>query len=140
MIAIDTNLLVYAHRSGTPEHAAARRALERAAAAPRGWGMTQASAVEFLAVVTHPADSRPSTVDEARRFLQALADAGCETWRAGPSLLPALMARADELGIAGPRVFDLQIALTAVEHGASELWTHDARFVRVPGLPVHDPL
>jgi toxin-antitoxin system PIN domain toxin len=140
MIAIDTNLLVYAHRSRAPEHPAARGALERAAAEPRGWGMAQASAVEFLAVVTHPADSRPSTVAEARRFLQALANAGCETWRAGPTVVVDLVARADELGIRGPRFFDLQIALTALEHGASELWTHDAHFVRVPGLRVRDPL
>ena len=29
MIAIDTNLLVYANRSAAPEHAGARRAIER---------------------------------------------------------------------------------------------------------------
>jgi predicted nucleic acid-binding protein len=32
VIALDTNLLVYAHRSGTPKHRAARAAIERAAA------------------------------------------------------------------------------------------------------------
>ncbi len=42
--------------------------------------------------------------------------------------------------IAGPRVFDLQIALTAFEGGATELWTHDSRFVKIPGLRLHDPL
>ena len=28
----------------------------------------------------------------------------------------------------------------AFEGGATDLWTHDARFVKVPGLRVHDPL
>ena len=37
MIALDTNLLVYAHRSATPEHKAAQAAIERAAAT-EGWG------------------------------------------------------------------------------------------------------
>jgi len=28
----------------------------------------------------------------------------------------------------------------ALENGATEIWTHDAAFVRVPGLHVVDPL
>jgi predicted nucleic acid-binding protein len=45
-----------------------------------------------------------------------------------------------ELDVRGTRVFDLQIALTAREHGVTEIWTHDAGFVRVPGILVRDPL
>ena len=41
---------------------------------------------------------------------------------------------AAHLRIGGNRVFDLQIALCAFEGGARELWSHDARFVTVPGL------
>jgi hypothetical protein len=37
-------------------------------------------------------------------------------------------------------VFDLQVAITAVENGATEMWTHDAGFIRIPGLRVHDPV
>jgi hypothetical protein len=36
--------------------------------------------------------------------------------------------------VSGNRVFDLQIALCAFEGGARELWSHDARFVTMPGL------
>lgn len=50
------------------------------------------------------------------------------------------MALASERRAAGPRIFDLQIALMAVEGGARELWTHDRDFVSVPGLRVHDPI
>jgi hypothetical protein len=50
MIAIDTNLLVYAHRARTPEHARARKAIERAAADDAGWGIAAASLTEFWAV------------------------------------------------------------------------------------------
>ena len=38
------------------------------------------------------------------------------------------------------RLFDLQIALTAVENGAREIWTHDRNFLSLPGLRVRDPL
>jgi predicted nucleic acid-binding protein len=47
---------------------------------------------------------------------------------------------AADLGVAGPRVFDLQIALTAFERGATSVWTADARFIKLPGLQLHDPL
>lgn len=51
MIVIDTNILVYAHRSTTPEHESAKRALERAAAAPDGWGITLTNLMEFWSIV-----------------------------------------------------------------------------------------
>ena len=38
MIAIDTNLLVYAQRRHSPEHRTARKAIERASTDPRGVG------------------------------------------------------------------------------------------------------
>lgn len=37
MIAVDTNLLVYAHRAGCAEHEEAQKAIERAAAGRDGW-------------------------------------------------------------------------------------------------------
>jgi hypothetical protein len=42
--------------------------------------------------------------------------------------------------IAGPRVFDLQIALIALENGATEIWSHDHGFAGLLGLQVRDPL
>ncbi len=51
-----------------------------------------------------------------------------------------LLALAESLGVSGPRIVDLQIAAIAREHGAREIWTHDGRFLRVPGLIVRDPL
>jgi len=41
--------------------------------------------------------------------------------------------------VQGPRIFDLQIALTAFENGATEIWTHDRNFLSLPGLRVRDP-
>jgi toxin-antitoxin system PIN domain toxin len=134
VIALDTNLLVYAHRSATPEHKAARAAIERAAATG-AWGFAAPVVTEFWGVVTHPASSgRPSTPDEALRFLVALEDAGAHVWSPGAGFGIRLAQLAADLGIGGNRVFDLQIALCAFEGGAREIWSHDARFVTVPGL------
>jgi len=141
MIAIDTNLLVYAHRSRTPEHAGARKAISRAAAADGGWGIAVASLTEFWAIATHPAsDGRPSMPGQASAFIGALVRAGAQIWLPGPGFGDRLLQLATDLDVIGARLFDLQIALTAFEGGATDLWTHDARFVKVPGLRVHDPL
>lgn len=140
MIALDTNLLVYAHRSRTAQHRAARRAIEQAAAAGR-WGFAAASLAEFWAVVTHPAsEGRPSTPDEARAYLQALVDGGAAIWEPGAGFGIRLAQLAADLDVSGPRVFDLQIALTVFERGATALWTADSRFAKLPGLQVHNPL
>jgi toxin-antitoxin system PIN domain toxin len=140
MIALDTNLLVYAHRSGTPEHKAARAAIERAAAS-RGWGIAAPVIAEFWSVVTHHAASgRPSRPVEARRFLTALADADAEIWSPGTGFGLRLAQLAEDLEVSGNRIVDLQIALCAFEGGARELWSHDSRFVTIPGLRLVQPL
>lgn len=50
------------------------------------------------------------------------------------------MAKARALGASGNRIFDLHIALLAMEAGATEIWTHDRDFINLPGLTVHDPI
>ena len=142
MIAIDTNLLVYAHRSAVPEHARARRAIESAADDPHGWGISIASVAEFWAIVTHPAAAgRPSTPKEAADFLDSLAqEGGMQIWAPRAGFHGRLLQLAQDLKVSGARIFDLQIALTAFENDAYELWTHDAKFVRIPGLRILDPL
>ena len=141
MIAIDTNLLVYAHRSRTPEHARAQKAIARAVGADSGWGMAAASLAEFWAIATHPAsEGRPSAPAQAAAFVGALVQAGAQIWLPGPGFGDRLLQLAADLNVVGARIFDLQIALTAFEGGATDLWTHDARFVKVPGLRLHDPL
>jgi predicted nucleic acid-binding protein len=70
LIAIDTNLLVYAQRRHAVEHRAAQRAIERASADPRGWGISLPCIAEFWGVVTHPAISGgPSPAREARNHI-----------------------------------------------------------------------
>ena len=61
MVALDANLLVYAHRSSVAQSDAARAAITTAAGTPDGWGFSLAVVLEFWSVVTHPATPRPST-------------------------------------------------------------------------------
>jgi hypothetical protein len=142
VIAIDTNLLVYAQRRHVPEHRAARRAIERASTDRRGWGIPLPCIAEFWCVVTHPASSGgPSPAKEARGFLHSLAESGgANIWIPGTGFWERLTQLASDMKFAGTRVYDLQIALIAVENGATELWSHDRAFAGVPGLLVRNPL
>lgn len=54
MIAIDTNILVYAHREDNPFHAAAFARVREIAESPKAWAIPWPCLHEFLAIVTHP--------------------------------------------------------------------------------------
>ena len=141
MILLDTNLLVYAHRSGTPEHRAAQNAIERAcnSAAVMIAGPTVA---EFFCVVTHPrCTPRPSTATEASAFIHALEESGkIRFCLPNGDFHARLLQLASDLNVHGPRIFDVQIALTGRDNGARQIWTRDKNFQSIPGMTVLDPL
>jgi toxin-antitoxin system PIN domain toxin len=141
MIALDTNVLVYAHRAGSALHARAWELLERAANDARGWGLSDSVLTEFWSVVTHPriADG-PSSGEDALAFVDRLIEDGAPAlWTPSPELPRRLLALAAERGVAGRRVHDLRIALTCHASGATEIWSHDHAFQSVAELPVVDP-
>jgi toxin-antitoxin system PIN domain toxin len=142
LIAVDTNVLVYAHRSAVPEHRRARAALERAANDTDGWGISLPVLGEFWSIVTHPkALGGPSTVAQAASFIRALiASAEMKVWVPEAGFPEYLLQRAVNMSVSGARIFDLQIALIAANSGAREIWTHDQNFVGVPGIRIRDPL
>jgi predicted nucleic acid-binding protein len=142
MIAIDTDLLIYAHRQGCMEHRAAQDAIEPADSHPAGWSIPLPCLLEFWSVVTHPAASGgPTSPQAALRFLEALAAPGhARILQPAGDFSKRCLQSALRMEVRGPRVFDLQIALLCQDGGVSDLWTHDRGFVLLPGLEVHDPL
>lgn len=109
---------------------------------PGGWGTPLPCIAEFWMVVTHPsATGRPSTPEEAGAFVYALQrDGRMEILEPMPGSGGRLMHLATHLGVTGPRIFDLQIGLCALQGGATELWSHDRGFMAPPGLRLVDPL
>jgi len=61
MIAVDTNLLVYAHREDSPWHETAYARLADLAEARGPWAIPWPCLHEFLAIVTHPRLHNPPT-------------------------------------------------------------------------------
>jgi predicted nucleic acid-binding protein len=141
-VTVRGGLPVYAHRAAVPEHRRARDALQQAANDHAGWGISLPVVAEFWSIVTHPlATGRPSTPAEAASFIRTLMKEGeLRIWLPGAGFAEQLLLRAVELSVNRARIFDLQIALIAAAAGAREIWTHDANFVRVPGIKLRDPL
>jgi len=68
VIAVDTNILVYAHRQDSEFHAAAAAALTELAESPAPWALLWPCLHEFYSVVTHPRIyDPPSGPDQAIR-------------------------------------------------------------------------
>ena len=142
MIALDTNLLVYAHREDSPWHDVAYRRLAELAQGRALWAIPWPCLHEFVAIVAHPRIYAPPT-PLARAIDQV------EAWLESPSLIllaeadgywPELRSALKEGRIAGPLVHDARVAALCRLHGVRELWTADRDLGRFPGLAVRNPL
>jgi toxin-antitoxin system PIN domain toxin len=142
MIAIDTNILVYAHREDSPWHDRARQALVRLAEGRAAWALPWPCAHEFFAIVTHPRIYKtPTPPAVAIEALDRLFDAPRLTLLAeGPAYWPEMRRVLTAGRIAGAIVHDARIAALCLVHGVRELWTADRDFSRFPELVVRNPL
>lgn len=80
MIAVDTNILVYAHREDSAFHQVAVRRVTELAQGPASWAIPWPCLHEFLAVVTHPRIYAPPT-PLLRAFNQV------EAWLGSPTVV-----------------------------------------------------
>jgi toxin-antitoxin system PIN domain toxin len=142
VIALDTNLLVFAHREDSPWHAAAASAVVALAEGRAAWAIPWPCLHEFLAIVTHPRIYDPPTplsgaLAQVDAWLEApglvlLAETSAH-WR---ELRPMLAAGR----VSGGRVHDARVAALCRQHGVRELWSADRDFSRFPDLAVRNPL
>ena len=141
MIAVDTNILVYAHRSETELHAAAAADLVTLAEGVAPWGLPVFCITEFMRVVTHRrVFNPPSTVSQAFDFLDdVLTSPVCRVVRPGPAFLGFLAETARRADARGNLMFDAQIAALCREHGIAAVLTNDRDFERFEHLHVRYP-
>jgi toxin-antitoxin system PIN domain toxin len=142
LIAVDTNILIYAHREDSPFHKAAATRIAELAEGAAAWAIPWPCLHEFLAIVSHPRIySPPSTLEEAVDQVDA--------WLASPSVTllaesathwATLRALLTTSRVAGPRVHDGRVAALCRQHGVRELWTADRDFSRFSGLVAVNPL
>jgi uncharacterized protein len=142
MIAVDTNILIYATMEELARHAAARACVERLMNGREAWAIPWPCLHEFLATVTRPRlFKQPLTTEQALSAMEVIASS--------PTLqligervnhfevLSDLMKAAQ---VVGGAVHDARIAAICISNNVAELWTADRDFARFTSLAHRNPL
>ncbi len=142
MLAVDTNVLVYAHRRETKEHAAAMACLSRVVEGDEPWAIPWPCVYEFFSVVTN----KKIWKDAASTPPQACSQ--LEVWCEAPTV--RLLAETEHFfdvlkdllmlpRVRGPIVRDARVAALCLAHGVEALLSRDRDFSLFPQLRVDNP-
>ena len=127
MKALDTNVLIHAHRKEMAKHVEANLLLHNLAEGTKPWGLPVFCLGEFLRVVTHPrVFAPPTTIRNALAALDELLQSpavslllpGNRYW----SCLHDVISQGQA---SGNVVFDAQIVAVCLEHGIDFLISED---------------
>jgi toxin-antitoxin system PIN domain toxin len=142
MIAVDTQILVYAHREDASWHEVAIRAVTDLAEGRASWGIPWPCLHEFLAIVTHPRIYAPPTpLDRALAQVDAWLESPTLTLLSETGEYWGVLKHATKKArVVGPQVHDARVAALCRHHGVAELWTADRDFTRFPFLTTRNPL
>jgi len=142
MIALDTNVLVYAHRPHFEGHDRCKAAIESWVRSGRRFAIPWPCVHEFLALVTHRrVFATPTPIADATAFVNDFAALDtCHLIGETPRHLEVLGRLMQVPGVVGPRVHDARIAAICLAHGIDELWTSDRDFNQFAGLRLRNPV
>ena len=142
MIAIDTNILVYAHRKDSTFHPSAFKKIKEIAESGLDWAIPWPCLHEFFAIATHPKIyTPPSTNEQALRQI--------ELWMDSPTLhligegahyWPKIRSIASQNKVKGPMIHDARVAAICMESGVTLLLTADRDFSSISGIKIQNPL
>lgn len=142
MIAVDTNILVYAFREDSKFHANAWAALSMLAEGSEPWALPWVCVHEFVSVVTNKKIyTDPAPLTSAFDFIDPLFTS--------PSLLllseqGAYWSTFEELchsaKLSGPSIHDARVAALCLSHGVKMLLSADRDFQKFPKLKTKNPL
>jgi len=136
VIAVDTNVLIYAHREETAKHAAAKRRVVELAEGRARWAIPVFCLGEFLRVITHRRlFDPPHTAAEATEAIaRLLTSPSLTVLMPGRDYPDLLLDAVREAQATGNLVFDAQIVAVCREAGVTILMTEDRDFDRFEGL------
>jgi uncharacterized protein len=142
LIAVDTNILVYAHRRDSEWHEAAASCVRELAEGAASWALLWPCLHEFFSIATHERIYSPAST--ASKALEQI-----EAWISSPSVvllaetagyLDVLARLIEKSKISGPKVHDGRIAALCLHHGVRELLSADRDFSRFGDLKTRNPL
>lgn len=142
MIALDTNILVHAHRRDSSLHKEAFTIVRELAEGGAPWAICFHNFVEFYGIVSHPKIwATASTPEQIEDQIAA--------WKESPQLhiltessidLPPFLETARKGKVSGMMIHDARIASCCIVRGVTELWTADRDYSRFPALKTRNPL
>lgn len=143
MIAVDTNLLVYAHRRESSHHLVAGDLIRGLAERAGSWAIPWPCLYEFFSVVTNPRIWKETATKPNQAWAQI------EAWSGSPAnqllgetedFLIVLKKLVQRPRVRGPIVHDARVAAICIAHGVEELLTADRDFALFPELTTRNPL
>ena len=143
MRAVDTNLLVYAHRRDVRYHSEAFGVLRSLTESREPFGIPWHCLTEFLSVVTNARRWQGTDTSTKRAVEQVeawLGAPGAVALGEGPGFARTWSEVMRESGVSGGQVHDARVAAGCLHHGVSELLTADRDFSRFPRLKTRNPL
>ena len=145
MIAVDTNILVYAHRPEYDDlHTRALLVMDELANSRRPWAIPWPCLHEFVGNVTNSRiykSPTPLPLALEAASVWACADKVHMLGEVEESHFMTFMEICIDAEVAGPRVHDARIAAICIDHGVTQFWTADRDFFRWrTRLPIHNPL
>jgi len=140
VIAVDTNILVFAHREERPAHIRALQWIRHLATRAVPWALPVFALGEFVRVVTHPrVFDPPSSLEDALAALHALVESpGVRILNPGRRFPTHYSESVRVARASGNLAFDAQIAALCREHGVGRLLTRDRDFSRFPWIQIVD--
>jgi toxin-antitoxin system PIN domain toxin len=141
VLAPDVNVLVYAHRAESPDHARYGAWLERLAEGIEPFGLPDLVGAAFVRIVTNARLWRqPTSPRRAVEFVERLRSRrACRVLHAGAESWPIFARLVDATSATGKLVADAWLAALVMEH-ACTLATCDGDFARFSELRWMHPL
>ena len=142
MIAVDTNILVYAHRRESRLGEAAHYVMVGLAEGDEAWAIPWPCCYEFMSVVTNRRIWKDEATSPDHAWRQFMA------WSDSPShrmigetddFIEVLERIVNRPNVVGGVVHDARIAAVCIAHGVDALLTHDRDFFLFPELVTRDP-
>jgi len=142
VIAVDTNILVYAHRRESRDHTSALQAIRQLAEGDAPWAIPWPCIYEFFSVVTNTRIWKEAATSPHKAWQQI------EAWTRSPTIqllsendgsLSMTSRLVQRPRVRGSVVHDARIAAICLVHGVERLLTRDRDFSLFPELRTADP-
>jgi toxin-antitoxin system PIN domain toxin len=142
VVAIDTNILVYAHRADSGWHKQADAVIAELAEGRSAWAIPWPCIYEFYAIVTHPRIYNPPTppVDALIQISLWLESPTLTLLHEGDGFFESLETLLRKSAVKGAAVHDARVVALCIRHGVRRLLSADRDFSRFPQLRTENPL